>query len=1320
MTTRTRPGSKRWSLAGPVLLFLTALVIPTHAAHGAAGSGPVAYPRGVGADLGPDAVTLGAAVRAGDSPSGLRTGTLDGRTYWQTQVAAGTSYVGITADAGYAASVATQSIVVMVTYYDTGTGQLTLRTASGDTKPVVDLTGTNAWRLAAVELAGGTLASGGGAEIRLAADTGGTASDITIAQVRITTAGPQATLGANETDTGISPHAGDNPAGLVTGTIAGRGYWQTNAAAPAPATNYLYMNVADGYAYDTGDIVLVSVDYFDAGNGRLFLHYDSPGDQLVDEFKPSQVVSYGDSQAWRTQDFVLDDAILTNRTNGSDFRITHDGSPVELKVAAVRVTVIPRHLDAKAGLRDLAATAELARYAAREGTRDGQYPPGSKAAFGATIDQAQAVLDDPSATEAQIAAALRTLYDAYQAFRASAVDTDLAHRGVLTASSTAHGSNPAAANDGDPATAWTSGNGGGGEWLQADLGTPRPVNDVLVRWGHSYAPDYSVELSLDGNTYTAVGRAGAPGDNSSSRTRFPTATARYVRLALAGYAAGSTSFDLTEFQVRDQRAVEPKPALVKTRYPTADAVVADFDAGTYGVDPTGAQDSTKAIQAALYDCYDSGGGTVWLPVGTYRVTATIEVPAFCTLRGDRRDPDQGHGTYGTVVSADLAAGDNGPVLFRIGGSAGVMGVTTYYPRQNATAPVPYNDTFEITGSAWASDENYMMSTVSDVTMLNSYRGIGISTMRDERGRPPAIGQTHESATVRNVKGTALLEGVEAYNGADVGTWENVRLSNAYWAEAPAAYHPPQRTALDAWTRAHGTGFVLGDLEWDQFSGLYAADYHIGIHVVPGQRADFTGVFQQTQILRTDTALRVDQFDARWGLSLAASDLEGSQAAVENNAAGYVKVTGTKLVGGVSGTVYQLAGTAPIDHQEPAIVKPTRNVLYDVTRNPYNTPRGNGYTPSRDATEGIQRALNQAQHDGGGVVYLPAGWYRLDGRLAVPAGVELRGASPVPNRDEDGRSGGTVLMSYAGRGTANPDADQAAITLRGDRSGVTGLRVFYPENNPAAPGGLVPYPYAIRGHGTGTYVVNVGLPNAWNAVDMATYHNDHFLVRKVDGTFVRHGISVGTSDGGRIEGVLTNGNTFVRTGFYLPNWVLGANLFPQVIDGYTRQYADLITVDGAHRLTILDVFGYGLHNGLIVNSGDVRVFNQGTDNLGTDGYTVKVSGGNVTVVNLMRYNGATSTGRVRLHNVMVINIIEHGITASASPAVAGTVGLAGNETRPGAYEQGSQVTVSAKATSGYRFVDWTAGGTELSTAARYTFTVTGDETLTANFTPVRTG
>ena len=168
----------------------------------------------------------------------------------------------------------------------------------------------------------------------------------------------------------------------------------------------------------------------------------------------------------------------------------------------------------------------------------------------------------------------------------------------------------------------------------------------------------------------------------------------------------------------------------------------------------------------------------------------------------------------------------------------------------------------------------MMATVSDVTMLNSYRGIGVSTMPNDHGNAPSSGQVHESTTIRNVRGTALFEGARAYNGADVGTWENVAFSNSYWSSAPAAYHPPARAVLDAWTRAHGTGLVLGDLEWDQFYRIALSDYAVGIHVVAGQRAQFTGSFLEPDVRRVGTGLLVDVMDDRWGSRLAGGRVEG--------------------------------------------------------------------------------------------------------------------------------------------------------------------------------------------------------------------------------------------------------------------------------------------------------------------------------------------------------------------------------------------------------------------------------------------------------------
>ena len=58
------------------------------------------------------------------------------------------------------------------------------------------------------------------------------------------------------------------------------------------------------------------------------------------------------------------------------------------------------------------------------------------------------------------------------------------------------------------------------------------------------------------------------------------------------------------------------------------------------------------IQKALDDVSKTGGGTVWLPAGTYVISDTINIPAFVTLRGDWQDPDLGN-EYGTIIIADV-------------------------------------------------------------------------------------------------------------------------------------------------------------------------------------------------------------------------------------------------------------------------------------------------------------------------------------------------------------------------------------------------------------------------------------------------------------------------------------------------------------------------------------------------------------------------------------------------------------------------------------------------------------------------------------------
>lgn len=697
------------------------------------------------------------------------------------------------------------------------------------------------------------------------------------------------------------------------------------------------------------------------------------------------------------------------------------------------------------------------------------------------------------------------------------------------------------------------------------------------------------------------------------------------------------------------------PKIVTTNYTTNDIVVADYDVTDYGADNTGVNDSTAAIQNAINDCYNFGGGTVWMPAGTYKVTNTILVKAFVTLRGDWKDPDTGGGTYGTVVSAQVASGASGPTLFRIGGSAGVVGITTYYPNQNASSPVAYNYTFEIPGRAWIGEENYMLSSIINCTMLNSYKGIGISTMANDRGKPVSSGQVHEMVTIKNVKGTVLYRGVEAYNGADVGTWEHVKFYNSYWANAGTAYNAPSESTLNTYTRTNATAFVFGDLEWEQFYGLECSQYNIGINTVAGQRISFAGIVYGSIIQNTNTAVKVDSMDTRWnyGLSLLRCTISGSSNAITVTPSNKVQATDCTISGAYNSSKVTVTnpGTSPASYPERAsIPKTSRAVLYDVSKAPYNAPctSSTGTTlPTVDATAVIQNALNDAGNAGGGLVYVPAGWYKINTHLTVPANVELRGCSSVPNRDQTGRSAGTVLFAYEGSGTSTPDTATAFITVNAGTqcAGVSGLRVFYPNNNPKV--AITKYPYTIRGSGTNVYVVNAGLPNSYNAVDLTTNRCDNHYVRKVVGcTFAKH-ITLGLSTEGWTEGILTNPNAVCRVGYNISGWIKndtasgdgyggdgGAELGTYVIPS-TRANEKLLTVNEASNEHLLNCFAYGTNTGLTVTSGTATMFNFGTDNLGTGGYGINVSGGTVKVCNYARYNGSTSTGTVTIYNPMIL-------------------------------------------------------------------------------------
>ena len=75
---------------------------------------------------------------------------------------------------------------------------------------------------------------------------------------------------------------------------------------------------------------------------------------------------------------------------------------------------------------------------------------------------------------------------------------------------------------------------------------------------------------------------------------------------------------------------------------------------------------------------------------------------------------------------------------------------------------------------------------------------------------------------------------------------------------------------------------------------------------------------------------------------------------------------------------------------------------------------------------------------------------------------------------------------------------------------------------------------------------------------------------------------------------------------------------------------------------------------------------------------------------------------------------YSITATANPTNGGTVSGGGY------FQQGQTCTLTATANEGYTFTNWTENGTQVSTNATYSFTVTGNRALVANFEEVSSG
>ncbi|GII65416.1 penicillin acylase [Sphaerisporangium krabiense] len=100
--------------------------------------------------------------------------------------------------------------------------------------------------------------------------------------------------------------------------------------------------------------------------------------------------------------------------------------------------------------------------------------------------------------------------------------------------------------DGNPTTRWAS-QASDGQWLQVDLGAPKTVSRVVLRWEAAYGAAYEIQTSSDGSAWTTAA-ATAGGDGGVDNLTFAPVTTRYVRMR--GITRGTSyGYSLYEMEV---------------------------------------------------------------------------------------------------------------------------------------------------------------------------------------------------------------------------------------------------------------------------------------------------------------------------------------------------------------------------------------------------------------------------------------------------------------------------------------------------------------------------------------------------------------------------------------------------------------------------------------------------------------------------------------------------------------------------------------------------------------------------------------------------
>jgi len=588
-----------------------------------------------------------------------------------------------------------------------------------------------------------------------------------------------------------------------------------------------------------------------------------------------------------------------------------------------------------------------------------------------------------------------------------------------------------------------------------------------------------------------------------------------------------------------------------TNYPTRDPIVAGVVIGdtiigaTLPTDPTN-NDCSGYFQSALNYMSSAGGGTVFVPAGTYCFSNSLTVPSTVTLRGRWKPPGPSQPVTGTIFKIYAGQGDTNaaPFISQGGGGGGLQGLALWYPNQWATNWQYYP--YTIRGNVQEDDE---------LTLVNSYQGIYIPTasftyLSDIYGTPLTTGfymdngpafprffrlnfapdywkwsglpgsptnATDWTALTTNMLGNtnSVAIDIRSPDGANLdgcvvsGYCYGLRAANSLDANPPSGNFACHNDVITNCTEAHRVENTVGITCYN--CTFVSTANGIAYHHVNGRGDTFYGctLFGGTNSVLDNAGGNLHT------INLKNCTLSG-QASINNYATLAMigssfttagsnlilnpGVDGVTIIGGTNcgpANVVNNSGLNTSDstqfffktnqtQPEPALLIPYLNVNHPGWRQPLKTNLFNvmNYGATANGTTDDTAAIKAA---------IGAAGTNGGGIVYFPGGTYLATQSLTMSNGVELRGVFGLLNAAANTGStllintgANRTNDPAFLTL-GDYCGVRGMSLQY-VNQTWLNAVYIPYPYSIQCSGQSNYVWDCFLGNTYQGIDFKGARN----------------------------------------------------------------------------------------------------------------------------------------------------------------------------------------------------------------------------------------